>query len=327
MTKSTDNIMRTRDDEAAYWHARLMSGSMLDQEHEKLSAWLAASGENQAAFDELEYTLDVIDDAGTEALAQEFESELEDLAAENDRHKIRYAAIAATFLLVCAAIVGVTRNSFLPAEAQHYATTIGESDRVNLKDGSVVELNTKTAIAVSYGRDRRDVDLTSGQALFTVERDTKRPFTVATAQADIVVTGTIFDVDAFNGKSTISVISGVVNVQPKAGGSITLLAGDSVAVNAAGIAGAVKRFDANQTIAWRDGKLRYLDAPLETVIEDLNRYFEKPITLAESNLASLPVTGEFDTNDQSAAINGLALSFSLTARDDAEYIILSAGRD
>jgi len=327
MKKTGSETKQTPREEAAYWQSRLMSGAMLDQERAAFDAWRAASAENRTAFDELTKALEVVDQASSEALAQAFEEELEALAHATSRSRIQFAAIAATFILVVAAVAGVAWRGFSPVDTERYATLTGEMKKVDLKDGSVIELNTSSAIAVAYNRSTRDVSLTAGEALFTVERDRKRPFIVATAQAEIVVTGTVFDIDVFGGESVVSVVSGVVDVRPKGGGSVTLLAGDRVVVDAAGVAGDVQRFDANQTIAWRHGKLRYREAPLGSVVEDLNRYFEKQIVLADPGLETLPVSGDFDADDQSTAVNALALSFSLTVTEGANRITLSEDKN
>lgn len=327
MTNSVEKTITSPHEEAAFWQSRLMSGAMLEQERVAFEAWLAESDENRTAFSEIERALEVIDEGGVDALAREFEDELEMRAQRAEHRHARYAAIAASLVLVCTVIAGLALRSFSPSEPQLYATAIGQIEKVGLKDGSVIELNTQSAIEVAYQRDFRGVSLTKGQALFTVERDTTRPFVVATEQADIVVTGTVFDIDIFDGDTVVSVVSGVVDVRPSAGGSVTLLAGDKIVVTGEGVAGPVERFDANQTIAWRHGKLRYREAPLGTVVEDLNRYFEKPIDLADANLAMLPVTGEFETSDQAAAVRGLSLSFSLSAEEEADRIVLSGSAD
>ncbi len=299
-----------------------MSGAITEAERAEFEGWLSASELNRLAFDELEDALDAVDGASAELLAAEFESELEARADARSGGFVQYAAIAASLILICAAVLTVRLQNIFPQGDLQYATAVGEMEKVGLKDGSTVELNTKSAIAVAFSRDRREVRLDGGQALFSVERDNARPFVVATQQAEIVVTGTVFDVDVFEGESIVSVVSGVVDVRPKAGSPVTLLAGDRVVVYASGAAGAVERFDANQALAWRIGKLRFRDAPLGEVIEDLNRYFAKPISLASPDLANLPVTGEFSTGDQSAAVSGISLSFSLQAREGPDRIVL-----
>ena len=295
MTQIQNDNRQDRNEAAIRWQARLMSGAITEAERAEFEGWLSASELNRLAFDELEDALDAVDGASAELLAAEFESELEARADARSGGFVQYAAIAASLILICAAVLTVRLQNIFPQGDLQYATAVGEMEKVGLKDGSTVELNTKSAIAVAFSRDRREVRLDGG---------------------------TVFDVDVFEGESIVSVVSGVVDVRPKAGSPVTLLAGDRVVVYASGAAGAVERFDANQALAWRIGKLRFRDAPLGEVIEDLNRYFAKPISLASPDLANLPVTGEFSTGDQSAAVSGISLSFSLQAREGPDRIVL-----
>lgn len=322
MTEYLDTPARARHDEAAYWQARMMSGKMRDEELEAFKSWLAASPRNREAYAGLQEALALVDEAGDALLAEEFEAELEDRAQVQSNGFVRYGAVAASLALMLAAAFAI-RHSVSVGEEMLYATAVGELDRVALEDGSVVELNTHSAIEVAFSRNRRDINLRDGQALFTVERDRNRPFVVATANAEIVVTGTVFDVEAYDGEAIVSVISGVVDVRPNAGPAVTLLAGDRVVVDVAGVASPVDRFDANQSLSWRNGKLRYREAPLGEVVEDLNRYFAKPIMLDDPALAGLPVSGEFDTHDQGAALSGLSLIFSLASHEEADRFVLA----
>ena len=63
-----------------------------------------------------------------------------------------------------------------------------------LADGSVLYLNTDTAVTIRYSRTERLVVLKSGQAGFEVAHDPNRPFRVFAGPAEAVAHGTEFDV-------------------------------------------------------------------------------------------------------------------------------------
>lgn len=326
--RASNNNPALSDEAALFWQARMQSGAMSEQEKSAFTSWLKDAN-NRAAFDRLESSLSMIDAAGQEILADVFERELNALS-ENRSPLGRYALIAASLVLFVAAVVFSMRGFDVSLSgAADYATAIGERDKVSLVDGSIVELNTASKIEVSIDRDHRRVALTGGQAFFSVERDSSRPFSVSTGQAEILVTGTVFDVNTFNGESVICVVSGMVEVRPTAGGQIMLMAGDGVVIDASGLAGDVQRFDANQMLSWRIGKLRFKEAPLGRVVTELNRYYGKPIMLADSDLAEIPVSGEFDVDDQENAIRSITLVSGLKSDDATDRIILkrSAGRN
>ncbi|MEP9370460.1 FecR domain-containing protein [Xanthobacter sp. VNH20] len=56
-----------------------------------------------------------------------------------------------------------------------YIAPVGERRTVALGDGSMVELNTDTAMAVDLQAGRRSVRLFRGKAFFQVTHDPQRP--------------------------------------------------------------------------------------------------------------------------------------------------------
>lgn len=311
-------------DAAAYWMMRKHSGSMDADERAAFSQWVSASAENAREFALLEKLLDGIDLHGESLLNAEFEH---DLHAEADRQgqsrTLRFGKIAATLAIASIAVlIAVFAVPFGNPEQTSYVTAKGQYQTIELVDGSEAELNSGTSITVAYGATQRIVTLESGEAFFNVEKDKIRPFLVKTGRAEIMVTGTSFSVSELGDKSSVHVLTGVVDVTPLKGPAATLLAGDMIEVAEDGAAGSVTRYDPGMVLAWRSGKARFRDQPLGEVIETLNRYFETPIELGDQSLASLPVTGEFDIRDRGSAVKALALIFNLESTEEPARIIL-----
>src|SRR3546814_11445478 len=59
-----------------------------------------------------------------------------------------------------------------------YATDLGEQRTERLPDGTRIILNTQTAVEVRYSRQRREIALQHGEAMFEVAHDAARPFVV-----------------------------------------------------------------------------------------------------------------------------------------------------
>ena len=72
---------------------------------------------------------------------------------------------------------------FPSREPDHYATMTGELYSVPLPDGSLVTLNTRSAIRIDYSAQYRDIHLGEGEALFEAVEDIARPFRVIVDQA------------------------------------------------------------------------------------------------------------------------------------------------
>src|SRR5690606_6994409 len=71
---------------------------------------------------------------------------------------------------------------------------LGEVLRVPLPDGSVVTLNSQSAVDVDFGKDARQLTLRHGEALFDVTKDHRRPFVVIAGDARVTAVGTSFSV-------------------------------------------------------------------------------------------------------------------------------------
>lgn len=329
ISQTANPVPEKPGDGAAYWAMRRRSGTMTAPEEGALEAWLRASEDNRRALAELEGALAAIEADGGALLAEEFERQLHEAAeAETGRRAgaLRIAASLAVVALLSSATFFAVRTFAPPAEAPIVAheTGIGESATVAFADGSMAQLNTASKIAVQFTRTERGVNLVAGEAFFEVEKDQKRPFVVRTENAAITVTGTAFDVLSSDNRSSVHVVTGVVDVTPRFGPSSTLLAGDMIEIGADGRAWAVMRFDPSLVLAWRGGKARFRDVPLGEVVKSLNRYFSTPIVLDGDALSQLPVTGEFDIRDRDTAVRALALIFGLEARDEPARTVIGA---
>ncbi|WP_241117998.1 FecR family protein, partial [Achromobacter xylosoxidans] len=113
-----------------------------------------------------------------------------------------------------AAIIAVGGWALWPRGAgwTEYRTQVGELRSVALPDGSRAELNSRSHIRVRFGEAERRVELVAGEALFSVEKNTGRPFVVDAGLGTAVVTGTRFDVRRDAEQVRVLVESGSVKV-------------------------------------------------------------------------------------------------------------------
>ncbi|MET0550430.1 MAG: FecR domain-containing protein, partial [Xanthomonas sp.] len=141
-------------------------------------------------------------------------------AAPVRRRRTRRPAYAAAAMLALAiggsAWVGGGGLDRLRSDA---FTRVGEVRIVHLRDGSVVTLNTDSAIAVDMQAHLRSVHLLRGEALLQVTHDPQRPFVVDSAGGSARVLGTRFDVRLQGRTAEVAVIDGRVAVGAPVGGS------------------------------------------------------------------------------------------------------------
>jgi ferric-dicitrate binding protein FerR (iron transport regulator) len=94
----------------------------------------------------------------------------------------------------------------------------GKTKKISLKDGSEVELAEGGVLHYreSFAPDKRDIYLT-GSAVFKVEKDAARPFTVYAGNVHVTALGTVFKVVTSgdeNKKTEVQLLSGKVVVRP-----------------------------------------------------------------------------------------------------------------
>ena len=297
--------------QAGAWLARLQREDVNEQDGLEFEAWLDAAPSNRAAYKQVL------------AVWHEFETAApqvqDDLAAGQRREAQRLRtgatrrwwmgaggmAIAAG--LAVAVLPGILAQQ---ATAETYATGKGERKRVTLADGSIVDLNAETRLAVTYARNERKVELADGEAIFDVAHDARRPFTVAAPNREVRVLGTQFDVRSRQGELTVTVARGKVQVRPIStatqGRSFLLTRGQRLEVASNGRE-ELKAVDPQEAFSWRAGRLIYRGEPLADVVADLNRQYVEQIEISDPELGKMPITGVIVLDDQPAVVARLSL--------------------
>lgn len=221
----------------------------------------------------------------------------------------------------------------MAAVVDHYDTAVGESRQVTLADGSVIALNTNTAVEVALDADTRRVTLRRGEALFTVAKDNARPFMVTAAGATVRAVGTVFDVELRLESVAVLVAEGRVDVAPAeaaasehalvAAGRQVVLATRAAAAGAAPPTGRVAidllpATEISRRLAWRDGRLEFLDAPLSEIVAAFNRYNARPVEIGDPELADLRLGGTFRTDGVDALLQVLEARFGVRVTVDSD---------
>lgn len=226
----------------------------------------------------------------------------------------------------------------LPGFEQDYAVARGQRQNVALPDGSVMHLDAQSRSRVSLYRDRREVHLAEGQAMFSVTPDRDRPFQVLAGSARVTVVGTRFSVrveplGADAGTVRVAVEEGQVQVQGRpvlAGHARTetadLRAGQAVVVAADGGVSAVAAVSPENIAPWRQGMLRFDSTPLAAVLQEMERYGPTGLVLDDPALGALPVGGSYRIGrvDEFASVLPRILPVRLAAGADGKTRILGA---
>src|SRR5699024_2451974 len=93
-----------------------------------------------------------------------------------------------------------------PVQPMHYMTEAGEQQKLVLRDGTIIRLNSSTQLWISgtYGEPVRAVTL-QGEAYFEVTHNKEKPFIIHAAGTSIKDLGTAFNVRALPGEDNVQV--------------------------------------------------------------------------------------------------------------------------
>lgn len=310
-------------DQAALWFARSRDGDLPAPERASFEGWLAEHDQHAHEFRLLQNlwgAADLLPKARLQALCQPDAPTPLRAPSVKRRTFVRYAVAASLVAMVVGSglYFGLDREPDYSAE---FATVLGERRQVALPDGSVLDLNGRTRLKVHFFSATRQVELTEGEAMFSVEHDSSRPFVVQTGNGSVTVTGTRFDVRRDLTRTLVAVESGTVKVKGQAdeqGNMVTLTAGLGSSIDVSGKVTPAQAVNTAAITAWRGGKLVFNDASLRDVALEVSRYREKPLRVAEGKTANLRLTSVFKSDDTDALLRALPSILPVAVRTLAD---------
>lgn len=284
-------------EEAASWFLKLNDPDCTETDRHAFDAWLAADKANRAEYSQFERLWQTLDR----------------LPPQRKRHLRK--AILATLL-----VTGVLASLLAfepPTEQQLIVTAVGERRHLVLADGSELDINAGSRIRTDYSWFSRRIEIESGEALFKVAPDKLRPFEVRAANGIMRDIGTTFDVANENGKVTVGVIEGKVDVRLDGRAKGILLKGGEQLAYAGTGETLARQLDADYT-AWRDGRWIFKDTPLEEVVADMNRQHNRQTVLNDPALARLHVSGAFNIGDRAGLLKALETLYPLRVKEEGD---------
>lgn len=302
---------------AATWQVRRQDG-LTAQEEAQFQAWLAADAAHRQAHARMDGVWDGLGELHPAAVAQ-LAGSVPRPRRSLPRLAASLAAVALAFTVLGAGWLGWDHYQRQPVFAESFASARGQQLDVHLPDGSVLKLDTATRVDVTLYRNRREVRLPEGQAMFSVRHDHGKPFEVLTDTLRVTVVGTRFAVrntHAGYGQAgeAVTVEEGRVRVAPLHAGApaLELAAGESVQASRAGALGTVDSRHTHGALLWREGRLSFEGTPLAQAVAEFERYGATGLVINDAEVAAMRVNGSFDTRQ--AADFGAALPLVLPVR-------------
>ncbi|WP_417625260.1 FecR family protein [Paremcibacter congregatus] len=362
-----EQIQKKLIDTALHWRAVMDSGDVSKSEQKAFEAWLAADPAHKEAYAQAErfWTgLGAMAHSESAAPISAHQTATEKMTWPHRlawplraiqqfigaRPQATLAGLMASLLIIGTLSVFYLEDA--PAPYQHpterFQTAQGEIRTIQLADGSELTLGAQSRVDLSYDRDQRRANLLSGDAYFKVEPDTERPFLVKAGDMTVRVTGTSFAVRHKPSTTHVAVAEGNVQVSyplvlrtskrasTGTASALTpsglrtsqhLAAGQHVSASRHEGLGRAETINKNMIAAWRTKRLVYFDAPLQEVIEDINRYQDRLVILEDDRLKTLTVSISFDIQDVSGMLTSLSEAFDLSLDSSHPGSIRISSRD
>lgn len=325
------------DEAAAEWWVKRNSPGAGAHEA-AFQAWLQADPRHSQAYDRIEAVsgqLDRMPDAVVQGLVRNLPP-----TNPSERSSIWRGLLAGHWLqflgsVTVAFVIFLATQAYLqsPVYEQSFSTAQGELKTQDLPDQTAITLDTNTQIQVSYYRDRREVILHAGQALFSVAKDDSKPFRVKAGKAEITVVGTRFSVRYLDGSVSVAVSEGKVRVASSGNSNSAttlspyfLTVGQGLTIDDLGNSDGIHRVAPQDIGAWTQGRLVFDNTALKDAVAEFARYGRTNLVVNDPKVANYRITGSFEVRQLDSFAKALPSVLPVQLRRNGSNIEITARR-
>lgn len=302
-------------DQAIAWHQSLAHD---DADWEGYLEWLEADPRHRILFDEIALLDRVVDEQAGE-LRNVISPRIDEVPLVQSRRKWWLGGALAAGL---AAAVAIPAFMAAPVDTV-YATAFGETRRISIGNGEVVELAPASRLIVKGG-DPAALELAKGEAYFSVTHDPTRSLNIQAGGFAVSDIGTKFGINLAAGSVTVAVSEGYVNIAPNSGEKSQRLGAGEQIIGRAGSLSKVMPVASGDVASWRGGRLVYNDAPLRIVADDLARYSGKKVVVAPA-ISEQPFSGVLIVGDGTKLFRNVADLMAISYQADGDSVRFTAG--
>lgn len=276
---------------------RLLSGEATEKDAAEITVWRSQSPAHELAFRSavrLRQLVRVAEGVAAPETIGIFNN-VSSLEAQRSKKLSRRAFVGGAMAAsVAGSLLYVGRSlDMVPSMAEwraEYRTGAGERLMVHLDGGATVELNTRTSINLRKDFPMPAVELVSGEAVITSGHSGTTAL-VAGKGTSIGRNGQ-FSARRTDKEICITCLSGEVEVDWN-GERRRLVAAEEVRYSDEVIGAVSTQKNMVALTAWRNGTLIFQDMPMQQVVQEINRYREGRVVLANSALGSRRLSGTY----------------------------------
>lgn len=208
------------------------------------------------------------------------------------------------------------------ARYQEFSTPTGQRAKVRLADGTEVWLNANSTLRYpeQFDPEQRTVEL-RGEAFFEVERNPKIPFVVKTTKMNVKVTGTKFNVYAYDKDTCFvaSLMEGSISVASPSNPTHFHHLHPQQQIMMSDNSYRIGTFEDTDFLLWKEGVFAFDDMRLEEIIQKLEVYYDISIITNNRKLKDIRYTGKLRQRDGVESIlKKLQIVYPFTYEKDDE---------
>ncbi|MGL5682245.1 MAG: FecR family protein [Marinifilaceae bacterium] len=205
----------------------------------------------------------------------------------------------------------------------------GGEYRLTLADGSKIILNSETTLRFpdKFGDKSREVYL-DGEAFFDVEKQANCPFIVHAHGRSIKVLGTRFNVNAHavDRNFSATLVSGSIQVNNGVN-DVTIRPSERYVEEKNSGQIQISTVDVNDYISWLDGKVRFKNESLESIIVKLQRWFDFEVFYMTEDVKHLMFRGVINKYDTfSTVLNNLQMTTDIRFAIKGKTVIVDRAK-
>lgn len=294
--------------QAIDWRVRLASGVAPVDEHDACIRWREQHPSHEQAWQRLA----VFDGRLAGMPLPQVSHALRQAPGQRDRRTLLkgLALLLGGSALLGGGSVGLRGSPWLAEQR----TATGERRRLQLPDGGWLQMNSGTALDLTFDHQQRRIRLLAGEIMVQTGKDgAGRPFWVDTPMGSLQALGTGFSVRLAEDSALLAVEQGAVAVRPGAlpQAAAVIQAGEQVRFDRQRLF-APQALD-RDALAWREGWLVVRQWRLAQLCAELARY-RNGVLRCDPKVADLMISGVFPLDEPDRALAALGRSLPVRAR-------------
>ncbi len=265
-----------------------------------------------------------------------------DLLQTEEKRWIKWSyGVAAAVVAILGLTIWQYTQETTPAEPITFERQIvdwNQSDFIQLDDGSIMELNQGALVEYKYSGELREIWVLEGEAYFSVEEDSLRPFRVYAGNSVTEAVGTEFNVRYMDQSVEVYVAEGEVKFSVDAENSShseeevqeTYLPENYLLVlntqneeNEEILISRVQQNEGNKIIDWKPLTFRFEATPVSEIVEKFNSINEIQMIILDDRLKDIKLSVKFRSNKPKDFAKMLEITSGVIAEYENEVIYLS----